>query len=176
MLNIKSSHTQSKYLSHCPSAVVLFCLSAPPVPLLFISLRAVSPALWICFCFVCHHFPFCFVKIWSDYCTHQGFVYSLKSSQADESSRRPVKGSRSVWHIAFVLLRGCDCVCARVFIHLHSLFFVFSSVQSISFFLRGSWPVHITYLCFRHDELTESVFIFTLTFDAEVCICVRVCL
>ncbi len=70
----------------------------------------------------------CFVKIWSDYCTRQDFVYSLKSSQADVSSGRPVKGSRSVWHIGFVLLCGL-----WVFVSLSLLIYSFlcSSVCSL---------------------------------------------
>ncbi len=70
----------------------------------------------------------CFVKIWSDYCTRQGFVYSLKSSQADVSSGRPVKGSRSVWHIGLVLLCGLWVfVSPSLFVYL----FLYSSVCSL---------------------------------------------
>lgn len=95
----------------------------------------------------------CFVKTWSDYCTRQGFVYSLKSSQADVSSGRPVKGSRSVWHIAFVLPCGL-----WVFVSFRLCSFTYSStVQSVPY-LERLWPCRSYYswrLC--HSEVGRTI-------------------
>lgn len=175
MLNIKSSHTQSKYLSHCPSAVVLFYLSAPPVPLLFISLHAVSLAL------VLNLFSLCLPPLSLLFCENLEWLLHTSGfcllPQVKSSRRKLQEASqRQPFSLAYCFcfaswLRLCLWRRLRSFTR-----FFFCLQFSPSLFWRGSWPVHITNLCFRHDELTENISVFTLTFGVEVCICVRVCL